>query len=230
MCVLRSLQRDEIRSIDRYAIETLGVPGVVLMENAGRNTAHIARSMLAAIGGHSAVVLAGAGNNGGDGFVIARHLLREGIAADVYLVAPEHKITGDAEINLRILRAMNVPLRLAATPAEDLPAENLAKYDLLIDALGGTGISGALRGSLAEAVGQVNSAGRPVLAVDIPTGLDCDTGQADGPAVRAERTVTFLARKAGFDTPGSKAYTGQIVVADIGIDADAAARAMGLSE
>lgn len=224
---MRSLKRREVRAIDRYAIDTLGIPGVVLMENAGRNAADLARDMLGENTGRVAV-LAGAGNNGGDGFVIARHLLREGVETDVYLVVPEEKIAGDAEVNLKILKAMGEAVQPTTHPADDLPVSLLKGFDLLIDALGGTGISGALRGSLAEAVERLNAADRPVLAVDIPTGLDCDTGTADGPAVRAARTVTFVARKAGFDAPGSEAFTGEVHLADIGIDADAVARAIGL--
>ena len=91
----------------------------------------------------------------------------------------------------------------------------------MVDAVGGTGITGALRGPLAEAVRQINAADRPVLAVDIPTGLDCDTGRAAGPTVRATATVTFVARKRGFDAPESAAYTGRVVVADIGIPTEA---------
>ncbi|MFW5840109.1 MAG: NAD(P)H-hydrate epimerase, partial [Planctomycetota bacterium] len=98
-------------------------------------------------------------------------------------------------------------------------AEQLNAFDLVVDAVGGTGITGALRGSMASVVEQINQAGVAVAAIDIPTGLDADTGQAEGPAVRAQLTVTFAARKSGFDADSAQAYTGRIVLADIGIDA-----------
>ena len=99
-------------------------------------------------------------------------------------------------------------------------------YQLLVDALGGTGIEGALRGNLARAVQAANATGVPILAIDIPTGLDCDNGTAEGPAIRAIRTVTFVARKAGFDAPGAAAFTGEVVVADIGLPPDLADQAV----
>ncbi len=228
---MRSLLRDEVRSIDRYAIEELGVPGAVLMENAGRNTAEAVVDFLEGADGKKVAVLAGAGNNAGDGFVIARHLKRHGADVDVYLASPREKIKGDAAVNLKIIEAMSLPV---SSPGDDeIPTfgETLVKYDLIVDALGGTGIKGALKGTLAACVEQINAAGRagtPVVSVDIPTGLDCDSGKAEGPAVRAQMTVTFLAVKKGFDEPSSKDYTGRVVLADIGIPAEAAAGAVGI--
>ncbi len=225
---MRSMTRDEIRRIDRYAIETLGVPGVVLMENAGRNSADIACEMLGGASGGAVAVVAGAGNNAGDGFVIARHLAARGARVVTFLASPREKITGDAEVNLRIIGNLRHDVRdLGETTLARL-SEQLAGFDVVVDAVGGTGIRGELRGSLGVAVEQINAADRPVLAIDIPTGLDCDTGAADGPAVRATRTVTFVARKAGFDAPSAEQYTGQVSVADIGIPAEYVARLAGI--
>ena len=237
---MNCLSRDEGRGIDRCAIQTMGVPGVVLMENAGRNAADAIEEFLAGAAGpdlprrgpprrgstrasQSSIriaVIAGPGNNGGDGFVIARHLAMRGAEVVTFLVAPQEKIAGDAAVNLNVIRKLGHDIR-CVSPAdlEDL-SRSLRGFDLLIDAVGGTGIRGALRGPAAEAVRQINAAGRPVVAVDIPTGLDCDTGEAAGPAIRAAMTVTFLARKKGFDAPGSSEYTGQVRVVDIGIPAD----------
>jgi len=212
---MESLLREDVRRIDRYAIETLGVPGVVLMENAGRNAADAIAEFLGGTAGKRVAVVSGAGNNGGDGFVVARHLARRGADVVTFLVAPEEKIAGDAAVNLKILRALGVEVRRA----ENLSAE-LRRFDAVIDAVGGTGIRGPLRGEAAEAVEQINAAGRPVVALDIPTGLDCDTGEAPGPVVRAAMTVTFVARKKGFDAPGSAVYTGAVRVSDIGIPAE----------
>ena len=219
-----SLTREQVRRLDRCAIETAGVPGVVLMENAGRNTAdEIERFLGGAAAGRSIVIVAGAGNNGGDGFVIARHLAMRGATVTTFLVAPAGKVAGDAAVNLAILRELAHDVREVC---EDLPglARKLAGADLVVDAVGGTGISGTLRGGLASTVEQINAAARPVVAVDIPTGLDCDSGAADGPVVRAAMTVTMLARKKGFDNPDAAAFTGEVRVVDIGIPPDVIAR------
>jgi len=214
----KSLTRDEVRAVDRYAIETLGVPGVVLMENAGRNAAGVIEDFLAHDARRRVAVVAGAGNNGGDGYVIARHLARDGYPVTTFLLSPDESITGDARINLDIL----CRLKLDVQPAGDVSrfADVLRRFDLIVDAVGGTGVRGAPRSDLAAAVEQINAAGKPVLAVDIPTGLDCDTGEALGPCVRAAATVTFVARKRGFDNPASLSYTGPVHVADIGVDAE----------
>jgi hydroxyethylthiazole kinase-like uncharacterized protein yjeF len=217
-----SLTRDEVRAVDRYAIETLGVPGVVLMENAGRNAAGVIEEFFSNNLAHDTkrrvAVVAGAGNNGGDGYVVARHLARKGYPVVTFLLAPDEKITGDARINLQILRRM----KLDVQPAWEISrlADVLREFDLIVDAVGGTGVRGVLRSDLAAAVEQINAAGKPILAVDIPTGLDCDTGEASGPCVRAAMTVTFVARKRGFDNPASTTYTGPVQVVDIGIDAE----------
>lgn len=211
------MTREEVRRVDRWAIEQLGLPGLVLMENAGRNAADMAALMAEDLEGRRVAVLAGAGNNGGDGFVVARHLLLRGFGVDVHLLAPRERIQGDAAVNLRAVERLGVRvIEDAGSPPEEL-ARTWGAYGLLVDALGGTGIRGALRGRLAEAVEAANAAGVPILAIDIPTGLDCDTGTAEGPAIRAAMTVTFVARKTGFDAPESLPYTGEVVVADIGV-------------
>jgi NAD(P)H-hydrate epimerase len=221
---LDSLTREQVRSIDACAIETLGVPGVVLMENAGRNCADRIETFLVGEGSRRVAIVAGKGNNGGDGHVIARHLRNRGAGVEVFLLADDSEITGDAATNLAIIRNLGVTVHSPQQCSADALGEAIGQggFDLIVDAIGGTGISGALRGSLAEAVEQVNGVASresiPVVAVDIPTGLDCDTGQADGPAIRAALTVTFVARKVGFDQPGSREYTGEVVVVDIGID------------
>ena len=217
---MRSLSRQEVRGIDRCAIETLGIPGVILMENAGRNAADACEEFLGQAAGKAVAIIAGAGNNGGDGFVVARHLAMRGANVVTFLIAPEEKVRGDARINLEAIRGLGHRIRLVGGDRGlDRLSEELRTFDLVVDAVGGTGISGTLRGDLATAVGQINAAGRAVVAVDIPTGLDCDTGRAEGPVVRAAVTVTFVARKKGFDAPGAAQYTGSVVVADIGIPA-----------
>jgi len=217
---MRSLSRKEVRAADRCVIERLGVPGVVLMENAGRNAAAAIAEFLGGAGDKSVAVVAGAGNNGGDGFVIARHLSMRGARVTTFLVAPADKVAGDALVNLEILRKAGCDVQEVAGGALVGLGEMLAPFDVVVDAIGGTGISGELRGDAAVAVGQVNAAGRCVVAVDIPTGLDCDTGEAAEPTVRADLTVTFVARKKGFDAKSASKYTGRVVLADIGLDSE----------
>ncbi len=215
---MRSLSRDEVRGIDRYAVETLGMAGLVLMENAGRGAADAIGEMLGgSVGEKRIAIVAGGGNNGGDGFVVARRLAMRGAKVVTFQLAPAAKLTADAAANLTVLRNLGQDIRQLG--AEDLPdlGERLREFDVVVDAVGGTGVRGALRGAMAGAVQAINAAGRPTVAIDIPTGLDCDTGMADGPAVRAAMTVTFVARKVGFDSPGADEFTGRVVVADIGI-------------
>lgn len=215
---MRSLSRLEVRRVDRIAIDQLGVSGLVLMENAGRGAADaIAQKWGPSI---SVAIVAGAGNNGGDGFVVARHLAMRGAKVATFLVAPLEKISGDAQANLAILQKLHHDIHEIPAAEMDSLGQRLRKFDVIVDAIGGTGIQGAIRGQLAAAVEQVNAAGRPIVAIDIPTGLDCDTGLASGPAIRASMTVTFVASKLGFDAPGAAQYTGDVIVADIGIDPD----------
>ncbi len=210
------MTREQVRHIDAVATHELGIPGVVLMENAGRNAASRIVSFSSGEPGPIAVV-AGGGNNGGDGFVIARHLVNRGRDVIVYLVAPRKKIAGDALINLEIIERLGHDLRAVSADPSAL-SDGLTACAVVVDAVGGTGISGALRGDMADVVTRINDAGRPVVAVDIPTGLDCDAGTAAQPAVRADMTVTFVAAKKGFSAPGAAAYTGEVVVVDIGVD------------
>lgn len=220
---MKSLTRQQVRCIDSLAVEKFGMPGELLMENAGANAARIIDEHFG-LSCRSAAVVAGAGNNGGDGYVIARHLLAKGWRVAVFMLAPEHKITGDAMLNLQIIRRMGLDIRPFANPAATTTlTESLRGFDLVIDAIAGTGLDGPLREDIAAAVEQVMAAGRPVTAIDLPTGLDCDTGKPLGPSViKAELTVTFVARKTGFDAPGSEKFTGRVVVADIGIPDDLA--------
>jgi NAD(P)H-hydrate epimerase len=216
-----SLTREQVRELDRLAIDHYGIPGVVLMENAGRACASEALDMLGSPAGRRVVVLAGKGNNGGDGFVIARHLCNARVRVEILLTTPPEKIleeAGESATNLEVALNMGIPVHVVAG-REELD-EALARGpapDLLVDALLGTGISGEVRpplDALIEAVGELDA---PVLAVDIPSGLDADRGVPLGRAVRASRTVSFVLRKRGFEAPGAAEYTGEVVVAEIGI-------------
>ncbi len=211
------MTRCEVRKIDQWAIETIGLAGVVLMENAGRGAADVAARMLDPTDGARVAVLAGAGNNGGDGFVVARLLRLRGRHVDVFLLAPRCKIGGDARINLCVLERLGHSVIDFTDASIEQMTARWRLFDLLIDGIGGTGIVGDLRGHLASAVVAANGSGAPILALDIPTGMNCDTGRPQGETIRATETVTFVAGKVGFDVPGAAAYTGAVTVADIGV-------------
>jgi NAD(P)H-hydrate epimerase len=226
---MRPLTRDQVRAVDLRAIGEYSLPGIVLMENAGRNAAHLlmALASLARVDPPLRVAIAcGRGNNGGDGFVIARHLENLGAEVKLLLACDPAAYRGDAAVN----HAVAVRAGIAIEPLESAPLEAwsaaLAGSDWIVDALLGTGAAGAPRGGIAAAIEAINRARaadarvdrRPgVFAVDIPSGLDCDTGLAAGDCVRADATATFVARKIGFDAPGAGAFTGAVHVLDIGV-------------
>lgn len=209
------LSRDEVKELDRRAIEEYGVPGVVLMENAGRGAAELVRSL--GVRG-PVVVCCGKGNNGGDGFVIARHLDNRQVPVKVLLFGKPEELTGDAAINYHILIKAGVPLEsleLRPLDAEKL-RRDLAGAEWIGDALFGTGLCGPVRPPFDGVIAAMNAGSTRILAVDIPSGLDCDTGQALGPTVRADHTATFVALKKGFANPAAQEWLGRVHVLDIG--------------
>lgn len=211
----RTMTREEVRNVDRRAIEEFGMPGVVLMENAGRGAAEL----LIRLGIRGPVVIcAGAGNNGGDGFVIARHLENRGEQVHLLLFSDPDNLRGDAAINYNILKAAGTPRTVLGQSFDvnELDRE-LARADWIVDALLGTGTSGEIRDPFATLIDHINNAGKKVLAVDLPSGLDCDSGEPLGHCVRADHTATFVARKKGFDSALSPALTGTVHVIDIGV-------------
>lgn len=208
--------------MDQMAIEQFGMPGVVLMENAGRGAALKTIEVLGgSIEGRRIAIACGGGNNGGDGFVIARHLHNAGAAVTIFLAAHAEQIRGDAAVHYRIARQMGLPLVSCMTAGQVEQAVGpLRQSDCIIDALLGTGFSGQVRSPLAELIEQINAAalhGTQVVAVDVPSGLDCDSGTAAGTAVRAGLTVTFVAPKVGLLKDTAARYVGRIAVVDIGV-------------
>jgi NAD(P)H-hydrate epimerase len=205
------LTRAQVRNLDRRATVEFGVPSVVLMENAGRGAAEVLLS-LGAVG--PVLICCGKGNNGGDGFVIARHLDAAGLAVQVLLFAAPAELTGDAGINRRIAQLSGLPI--ACQPSGRELAEHLAAAAWVVDALFGTGLQGPVRAPFDQIITAINASGKPVLAVDLPSGLDCDTGLSPGPTIRASHTVTFVAPKAGFANPAASQWLGQVHVRGIG--------------
>ncbi|GIW78968.1 MAG: NAD(P)H-hydrate epimerase [Gemmatales bacterium] len=213
------LSRDEAREIDRRAIEEFHVPGIVLMENAGRNAAEILRHLGVAGPVH---LCCGKGNNGGDGFVIARHLHNHDIDAVIHIFFDPTTLKGDASTNFQIVRAAHLPIRKWHPQFDgDAFLHELSGADWIVDALFGTGFRGRLASPYDRVVDLINQSGQRILAVDVPSGVDCDTGQPEGNAVHAQHTVTFVAAKKGFADPASKQWTGQVHVVDIGAPKEA---------
>jgi NAD(P)H-hydrate epimerase len=208
------LARTEVRAIDRFAIEHLGIPSALLMENAGRGAAQI----LQALGINGRVVLCcGKGNNGGDGLVIARFLANWHHELEILLFAKPDELSADASLQWKIVQNMRLPAQIVTDFENQLTS--LAAADWIVDALYGTGLTGAVRPPLDGVIESINASGRRVFAVDIPSGLDCDSGSPLGGTIRAQHTVTFVAPKLGFRNPAAEAYTGTVHIADIGIDA-----------
>lgn len=215
----RAFTREEVREIDRAAIEDYGIPGVVLMENAGRFAAEIAMDMVGRRADANVAVFCGKGSNGGDGFVIVRHMMNAGLSPRLCVAARAEELRGetDAGINFEILLKMGARAREAVgETAAEVADEMLRGADLVVDALLGTGIDGEVREPMRTLIDSVNEAGCPVLAIDIPSGLDCNTGETLGAAVRATETVTFVGPKVGFFEADGPSCVGKIHVGDIG--------------
>ncbi len=216
------MSRDQVRSVDRWAIEQIGLPGIALMENAGRSCAEFIMDRLGRRAMCRICIFCGTGNNGGDGYVIARHLRNAGHTVRVVLCGDGEKVRGDARINLDVLGSLGEDIRQldpGRADASDLVASLAQGADMVVDALFGTGLQGPLREDYRALVEAINALDTPVLAVDIPSGLDCDTGRPLGAAVRADWTVTFVAVKKGFLVcPDAREYTGEVHVASIGIE------------
>jgi NAD(P)H-hydrate epimerase len=205
------LTRAQVREIDRRAVEQYHIPGTVLMENAARGVVELAEKMLAGNAGSNVLIVCGGGNNGGDGLAVARHLHNKRFSVNILLAVPPGDLQDEAQVNWRIVNAMKLRMQIAMP---DLILQHPA--DLVIDALFGTGLTSPPRADAAALIQAMNKQSNPVLAVDVPSGLDCDLGQPMGVCVRAARTVTFVAEKVGFTKPRAKHFLGDVTVADIG--------------
>ena len=204
----------QAKAFDLFAQEKLGIPSIVLMENAGRRVAEEAVRMARSLGGLVVGIICGVGNNGGDGFVAARHLLNAGVKVSLFIIGSKDKLKNDPKTNLSILLKMGQKVKWIRS-VKDL--SGIKKSDLLIDALFGIGLHSRITGIYLAVINYLNQARIPILAVDVPSGLDADSGNALGAAVQAKRTVTFIAAKKGFFRKDGPRHCGRIVVADIGI-------------
>ena len=211
---MRTFTAAQSRAFDRFAMTALGIPGVVLMENAGRGIAELLRSLGARGPVH---ICCGPGNNGGDGFVVARHLDLAGVATRTALFADPASLTGDAAVNLAIHLKCSLPLDVMPALDETRLTSLLASADWVVDALFGSGLKGEVKAPFDRLIGLINASGKRILAVDVPSGLDADTGLPLGTVVRATHTAAVIASRAGFAHDHARPYVGQLHVVDAGV-------------
>lgn len=214
---------NQMQDMDKQTIESFGIPGLVLMENAGRGAVDFLLKKFQNIKVKKIAVIAGRGNNGGDGFVMARYLMEKGMIVNTFLLSSKEKITGDAKINMVLAQKLCdrshscsiIEIRDADTFKE--VKHRILHHDLFIDAILGTGLNSDVRGFFKDAIELINASPRPVFSVDIPSGLNSDTGQPLGIAVKADATATFAFAKVGHIIYPGNSYTGDLKVIDIGI-------------
>lgn len=208
---------NEMKAIDRKSIQDIGIPGAVLMENAALKVFNAAVDMLGNARDKRVLVFAGKGHNGGDGFAAARHLKNAGADVEIFLIGDKNSLFGDAKLNFSIIINMDIPV-YEVLSVEELEHLNTSLYgDLIIDALLGTGISGAVKPPISDTIKLINTLGIPILSVDIPSGINGEDGTICETAVKADKTVTFALPKRGhFLYPGAE-YTGELFIEDIGI-------------
>ena len=207
----------EMAALDRTAIEQYGIPGIVLMENAGRQVTQVIVELYGQeLYRKKVVIFVGKGNNGGDGFVIARHLHNMGVAVDILLFTDPAKICGDAAVNLNIWLRLGQPVtQVAIDSIKAKAAVNSA--DILVDALYGTGFKGVVLEAAAVFIDLANSSGKKVISVDIPSGIEADTGRVNGPCIHADHTVTFALPKLGLLLEPGSNYVGKLHTVDISL-------------
>jgi NAD(P)H-hydrate epimerase len=215
---MRVLNARQMRDADGYTINEIGIPSMVLMENAGRQVVAAMEASFDDLASRRVAVLAGRGNNGGDGFVVARTLLQRGVEVAVFLLGTIAEVAGDARANLQILGRLGVTVvEIADAQDWELHFSDISKTGLVVDAMFGTGLREPLSGLMQTVVADVNGSGIPVVAVDIPSGLSADTHRLIGDAIEATLTVTFAAPKIPHVLPPAERRCGDLVIADIGI-------------
>lgn len=208
----------EMQAMDRRTIETFGLPGRLLMENAGRGAAQVLFQTFTGLTDKKVAVIAGRGNNGGDGFVIARCLLQKGVSVRVYLLAENKTVKGDAAANLKLLKPLGIPVdEIPDGSAFKKHKSAMRHQDIWVDAILGTGLKSDVEGYFREIIDFINAQDKPVFSVDIPSGLDSDTGQPCGACIRAHATATFGFPKIGHIVLPGADYTGRLQIIDIGI-------------
>jgi NAD(P)H-hydrate epimerase len=215
---MRVVTAAQMREIDRRATEEYGISGLVLMENAGLRVFDCVRQVLGRLEGKLVVILAGKGNNGGDGLVTARHLVQHGVQVKVILDGDPAAMIGEAGINLEIWRRLGQRVYLLQERnAIQVLQIALMQADLVVDGLYGTGFRGEIRGRAQKVIEAVNQSGKPVVAVDIPSGVEADTGAVRGAAIQADHTVCFGLPKLGLVLEPGSSRVGELHVVDISL-------------
>jgi NAD(P)H-hydrate epimerase len=215
---LRVLNSVQMREADRRTIEEIGVPSLVLMENAGRQAVAAIEAMHGDLLSGQVAVLCGRGNNGGDGFVVARTLAQRNVDVSVFLLGRVADVRGDARVNLEILGRLSVTVvEIADGAAWELHLSQVRDCSLIVDAIFGTGLNAPVSGLVESVIADLNSSGIPVVSIDLPSGLSADSNDPIGPSVEADTTVTLAAPKLPLVLPPGEAHAGDIVIADIGI-------------
>ncbi len=218
---MRILTADQMREADRRTIEDIGIPSLVLMENAGRQVVAAMESMFQDLAERRVAVLSGKGNNGGDGFVVARTLLQRGIDVSVFLVGQVAEVRGDPRINLEILGRLGLAVVEISDEGQwELHFSEISEHTLIVDALFGTGLKSALSGIYETIIADVNGSGIAVVAIDLPSGMSADTPDLIGDCIEATMTVTLGAPKLPLVLPPAEQKAGEVVIADIGIPID----------
>jgi hydroxyethylthiazole kinase-like uncharacterized protein yjeF len=215
---MRVLNTQQMREADRRTIEEIGIPSIVLMENAGRQAVAAMEAAFEDLASSHVGVLCGRGSNGGDGFVVARTLVQRGVETSVFLLGRVTDVRGDARTNLEVLGRIGLTVVEIADAQEwELHFSEISRCELLVDAVLGTGFHGQLSGLLETVVADVNGLGVPVVAIDLPTGVSADTHEVAGEAIEASMTVTLAAPKIPLILPPADSHGGDLVIADIGI-------------
>jgi NAD(P)H-hydrate epimerase len=217
---MKIVTTQQIKNIDRRAIRAFGIPGMVLMENAAAAVMTAMEKFFDGLQGVRVGIICGKGNNGGDGLALARRLRISGVPVRIALLSSFGELKGEAKANLSILRKMD--LEIVQNASSRSLADIVGWSDVLVDALLGVGLSSPLKGAYAQAVAMINSSGRPVVAIDMPTGIDADTGGVMGTAIKADLTVTMAFLKRGHVLYPGAEYAGTVRVADLGIPAEVA--------
>jgi NAD(P)H-hydrate epimerase len=215
---MRVLNTQQMREADRRTIEEIGIPSLVLMENAGRQTVAAMEAAFEDLVSSHVAVLCGRGNNGGDGFVVARTLVQRGVETSVFLLGAVPDVRGDARANLEVLGRIGLTV-VEITDAQEweLHSSELTRCDVIVDAIVGTGFRPPASGLIETVIADVNALGVPVVAIDLPSGLSSDSHVVEGSAIEASMTVTLAAPKIPLVFPPADAHAGDLVIADIGI-------------
>src|SRR6476659_3471597 len=218
---MRVLNSAQMREADRRTIEDIGIPSLVLMENAGRQVVAAIETVHSDLLERHVAVLCGRGNNGGDGFVIARTLLQRGTDVSVFLLGRVADVRGDARTNLEILGRLGLTvIEVADGQAWELHFTELSDCTLLVDAIFGTGLNAPVSGLIESVIADVNASGIPVVAIDLPSGLSADSHEPIGDSIEAGLTVTLAAPKVCLVLPPAETRAGDIVIADVGIPSE----------